>query len=82
VTVVVVVERLSLCSLFKSKPKWYISVTHCFIGDKPAKIGLLSMSLDEKPDELALAERFELFSSVLHINMMLICYDNSSTIKA
>jgi hypothetical protein len=67
VAVVVVVEKLSLCTLVESKPKGYINVTHCFSGDKPAMISLLSMILDDKTDESALSDMSELFSSSLYI---------------
>ena len=40
------------------------------------------MSLDDKTEELAVAEGFELFSSALHIKIILISYNNSSIIKA
>jgi len=41
-------------------------------------ISLLSTGVDDKTDELAL----ELFSSALHIKMLLISYNNSLKIKA
>jgi len=39
-------------------------------------ISLLSMSMEDKIDELELPEGFELLSSALRIKMMLINYNN------
>jgi hypothetical protein len=41
----------------------------------------LSDGVNDKTDERALVEMLELFSSALHINMMLISYNDSSTRK-
>jgi hypothetical protein len=78
----VTVERLALCTFVESKPTCYISVTNCFNGDETALLSSLYKGWDDKSDESAIAEMFELFSSALHINVMLTSYNNSSTMKA
>ena len=52
-----------------------------FNGDKTAMLSSLSDGVNDKTDERALVEMLELFSSALHINMMLISYNDSSTRK-